>query len=161
VQWIGGCECGSLHALVRPDGAGLGIRKLASHDVVVGQWLVPHEMHVTSLYIHDRCFYEWRRLRFWRGGGSAGVNAGLYMRLCVRIALASEGIRKLAPHHVVVGQWRVPHEMHVTSLYTRSVLLALPSGPSQPPPLCAVRIGGCECGSLHALVRPDRAGLGI
>ena len=94
-------------------------------------------------------------------GGSAGVNAGLYMRLCVRIALASEGIRKLAPHHVVVGQWLVPHEMHVTSLYTRSVLLALPSGPSQPPPLCAVRIGGCECGSLHALVRPDRAGLGI
>ena len=36
-----------LHALVRPDRAGLGIGKLARHHVVVGQPLVPHEMHLT------------------------------------------------------------------------------------------------------------------
>ena len=46
-RWIGGCECGSLHALVRPDRAGLGIGKLTRHHVVVGQPLVPHEMHLT------------------------------------------------------------------------------------------------------------------
>ena len=47
VRWIGGCECGSLHAFVRPDRAGLGIGKLARHHVVVGQPLVPHEIHLT------------------------------------------------------------------------------------------------------------------
>ena len=34
---------------MRPDRAGLGIGKLARHHVVVGQPLVLHEMHATSL----------------------------------------------------------------------------------------------------------------
>ena len=39
-------------------------------------------------FIHDRCYYSANRRAPPLRGGSVGVNAGLYMRLCVRIAPA-------------------------------------------------------------------------